>query len=116
MLEELSAFMDKHEFNTIADFQGHSVQFFTTHADLVRRQAEEKAAEKAMKVVTADEQWSGDDFVEQSDALGSRIASSGKSKMRRAKTQVLWLLRTKIQLAKDHCWKREGARGATAHD
>jgi dihydroorotate dehydrogenase subfamily 1 len=69
MLEELSAFMDKHEFNTIADFQGHSVQFFTTHADLVRRQAEEKAAEKAMKVVTADEQWSGDDFVEQSDAL-----------------------------------------------
>ena len=28
----------------------------------------------------------------------------------------LWLLRTKLQLAKDHCWKREGARGATAHD
>ena len=69
MCDELSAFMDKHNFSSISDFKGHSVQYFTTHADLVKRQAEAKAAKKSAKLVTADEQWSGDDFVEQSDAL-----------------------------------------------
>ncbi|MEM8679094.1 MAG: NAD-dependent dihydropyrimidine dehydrogenase subunit PreA [Planctomycetota bacterium] len=69
MKDELLAFMEKHKFASISDFRGHSVQFFTTHAELVRMQAEAKAAAKAKKVVTADEQWSGDDFVEQSDAL-----------------------------------------------
>ena len=69
MCEELLAFMEKHKFETISDFKGHSVQYFTTHADLVARQAAAKAAKKADKLVTADEQWSGDDFVEQSDAL-----------------------------------------------
>ena len=69
MCRELSEFMDKHEFQSISDFRGHSLQFITTHADLVRRQAEAKAAKKAGKMITADEQWSGDDFVEQSDAL-----------------------------------------------
>ena len=69
MCEELLAFMEKHNFEKISDFKGHSVQYFTTHADLVARQAAAKAAKKADKLVTADEQWSGDDFVEQSDAL-----------------------------------------------
>ncbi len=69
MCEELSAFMDQHEFTSIADFKGHSLKYFTTHADLVKRQAAAKAAKKASKMVTADEQWTGDDFVEQSDAL-----------------------------------------------
>lgn len=69
MCEALSAFMEKHQLESIADFKGHSLQFFTTHADLVKRQAKEKAAEKTRKVVMADEQWDGDDFVEQSDAL-----------------------------------------------
>lgn len=69
MRDELSAFMDQHGFSSIADFKGHSVQYLTTHAELVRMQAEAKAAEKAKKMITADEQWSGDDFVEQSDAL-----------------------------------------------
>ena len=69
MLDELAAFMDRHDFSTISEFKGHSVQFFTTHARLVELQAEAKAAERAKKMVTADEQWSGDDFVEQSDAL-----------------------------------------------
>ena len=69
MCDELAAFMDKHQFTSISDFKGHSVQYFTTHADLVRRQAAAKAAAKAKKMVTADEQWTGDDFVDQSDAL-----------------------------------------------
>ncbi len=69
MCEELLAFMEQHKFESISDFKGHSVQYFTTHADLVARQTAAKAAKQAKKMVTADEQWSGDDFVEQSDAL-----------------------------------------------
>lgn len=75
MCDELSAFMDKHHFNTIADFRGHSVQYFTTHAHLVELQAKAKADAKAAaarkKMVAKDAEWSGDDFVKQSDALGS---------------------------------------------
>jgi dihydroorotate dehydrogenase subfamily 1 len=71
MGEQLLAFMEKHRFETLADFKGRSLDFFTTHADLVRRQAERKAAQKAAarKVVSSDGEWSGDEFVRQSDAL-----------------------------------------------
>lgn len=68
--EQLLAFMEKHSFETLADFKGYSLDFFTTHADLVRRQRERKDARKAAaNVVTADGEWSGDTFVEQSRAL-----------------------------------------------
>ncbi len=78
MCEDLLAFMEKHGFETLDDFKGHSVQYFTTHADLVKRQAEARAAKKAAsqtddlsskKMVRDDAEWSGDDFVDQSDAL-----------------------------------------------
>ncbi|HXI73365.1 MAG TPA: NAD-dependent dihydropyrimidine dehydrogenase subunit PreA [Verrucomicrobiae bacterium] len=72
MCDELLAFMEKHKFATLADFKGKSLDFFTTHADLVKRQADRKAAQKAAtatKVVKADGEWSGDEFVKQSDAL-----------------------------------------------
>ena len=74
MCDQLLAFMTKHKFETLADFKGKSLPYFTTHADLVRRQGERKAAQKAAaaapkKVVTADGEWSGDSFVQQSDAL-----------------------------------------------
>jgi dihydropyrimidine dehydrogenase (NADP+)/dihydropyrimidine dehydrogenase (NAD+) subunit PreA len=73
MQDQLLAFMDKHKFERLEDFKGHSLQFFTTHADLVKRQAEARAAKKAeherKKVVRSDAEWKGDDFVKQSDAL-----------------------------------------------
>lgn len=67
----LSAFMDKHKFTSIDQFRGRSLQYFTTHADLVKRQAEAKAAEKAAAkgMVTKDAAWTGDGFVEQSRKL-----------------------------------------------
>ncbi|MCA9294319.1 MAG: NAD-dependent dihydropyrimidine dehydrogenase subunit PreA [Phycisphaerales bacterium] len=73
LCEQLSAFMDKHGFKTIEDFRGHALQYFTTHAALVERQREVKAAEKAAKagMVTKDTAWEGDKFVEQSDKLVS---------------------------------------------
>ncbi|MCX6970178.1 MAG: NAD-dependent dihydropyrimidine dehydrogenase subunit PreA [Verrucomicrobia bacterium] len=67
----LLAFMEKHKFETLADFKGRSLGYFTTHADLVRRQKERKDARKAGNVVHADGEWSGDEFVEQSQALSS---------------------------------------------
>lgn len=68
----LSEFMDSHGFKSIEDFRGKALPYFTTHADLVSRQAAAKAAQKAGKeVVTKDTQWSGDKFVEQSDNLVS---------------------------------------------
>jgi dihydroorotate dehydrogenase subfamily 1 len=72
MCEQLLAFMEKHKFETLADFKGKSLDYFTTHADLVKRQAERKAAQKAAaaaKVVKSDGEWSGDEFVKQSNAL-----------------------------------------------
>jgi hypothetical protein len=74
MQDELLAFMAKHKFETLADFKGKSLPYFTTHADLVKRQAERKAAQKAAaaagaKTVKSDGEWSGDEFVKQSDAL-----------------------------------------------
>jgi hypothetical protein len=72
MCEELLAFMEKHKFETLADFKGNALPYFTTHADLVKRQTERKAAQKAAaasKVVQADGEWSGSDFVKQSNAL-----------------------------------------------
>jgi dihydropyrimidine dehydrogenase (NADP+)/dihydropyrimidine dehydrogenase (NAD+) subunit PreA len=73
--DELLAFMDKHKFERLEDFKGHSLQFFTTHSDLVRRQAEARDAKrmeteaKKKSMITEDAQWDGDDFVKQSDAL-----------------------------------------------
>jgi hypothetical protein len=63
--------MERHKFETLSDFKGKSLEYVTTHAELVRRQAERKAAKKAatVKVVASDGEWSGDEFVKQSDAL-----------------------------------------------
>jgi dihydropyrimidine dehydrogenase (NADP+)/dihydropyrimidine dehydrogenase (NAD+) subunit PreA len=73
MAESLLAFMEKHNFETIDDFRGASLPYFSTHADLVQRQAKAKAEAKARRegMVQKDAQWSGDDFVEQSDKLVS---------------------------------------------
>ena len=71
MKDDLLSFMEKHKFETINHFKGHSLQFFTTHADLVKRQAEAKAAAKAkvQGMVVKDNEWKGDEFVKQSAAL-----------------------------------------------
>ena len=73
MKDALLAFMEKHGFETIDDFRGKTLPFFTTHSDLVRRQAEARAAKKAeadkKKMIKGDAEWTGDDFVDQSEAL-----------------------------------------------
>jgi dihydroorotate dehydrogenase subfamily 1 len=71
MRDELLEFMEKHQFETVSDFKGKSLDYFTSHSDLVRRQRERKAAQKAAaaKSVKSDAEWSGDSFVQQSDSL-----------------------------------------------
>jgi dihydropyrimidine dehydrogenase (NADP+)/dihydropyrimidine dehydrogenase (NAD+) subunit PreA len=71
MQDELAAFMDAHKFASITDFKGHSLQYFTTHHDLVARQAaaRRKAAPQAGQPIKADHEWRGDEFVSQSDSL-----------------------------------------------
>jgi dihydropyrimidine dehydrogenase (NADP+)/dihydropyrimidine dehydrogenase (NAD+) subunit PreA len=72
MCDELSAFMEQHKFRTLTDFKGLSLQYFTTHYDLVRRQAEArklKAAKPEGQPIKTDQEWRGDDFVRQSDSL-----------------------------------------------
>jgi len=73
LCDELLAFMARHQFETLADFRGKSLAYFTTHADLVQKQAARKAAQKAAadakKVVKSDTEWTGSEFVKQSDAL-----------------------------------------------
>ncbi|HWC60845.1 MAG TPA: NAD-dependent dihydropyrimidine dehydrogenase subunit PreA [Verrucomicrobiae bacterium] len=74
MCDQLLAFMEKHKFEKLSDFKGKSLDYFTTHADLVKRQAERKAAQKAAtaaKTVKNDAEWRGDDFVKQSQSLAS---------------------------------------------
>ncbi|MEM8875045.1 MAG: NAD-dependent dihydropyrimidine dehydrogenase subunit PreA [Planctomycetota bacterium] len=81
MIDELLEFMDKHGFETLDDFKGHALPYFTTHAELVRMQAESQekkraavaakaaAKEAAAAGITKDDKWDGDDFVKQSDEL-----------------------------------------------
>jgi dihydroorotate dehydrogenase subfamily 1 len=75
MLDQLAAFMERHKFESLADFKGHSLQYFTTHHDLVRRQAEARQAARKVTAgangqpIEADHQWRGDEFVKQTDAL-----------------------------------------------
>src|SRR5678815_4815729 len=65
--DELLGFMSKHKFETLSQFKGHSLQYFTTHADLVKPQAEAKALAKA--AVKKDDNWKGEEFVKQSESL-----------------------------------------------
>jgi len=74
MSEQLLAFMERHGFETIEDFKGKALPYFTTHADLVERQARAKAdkqaaREEAQRGITSDEAWDGDSFVKQSNDL-----------------------------------------------
>ena len=73
MCESLLAFMENHDFKTIDDFRGASIPYFSTHADLVERQAKAKAEAKARRegMIEKDAQWSGEDFVQQSNKLVS---------------------------------------------
>ena len=63
----MQAFMRDHDFNSIEEFRGHSLPYFTTHTELVRMQREAIAAKKKRVGLENDADWSGDGFVQQSN-------------------------------------------------
>jgi len=69
--EGLSAFMSRHGFRTIEEFRGRSLRYFTTHAELVRLQAERGVVPRTDDADAADGDsvWEGDRVTEQSERL-----------------------------------------------
>lgn len=66
----LQEFMKSHEFNSIEDFRGKSLPFFTTHTELVRMQREAIDAKRRQRVGLAnDAEWSGDGFVKEAEQM-----------------------------------------------
>ncbi len=63
----LAKFMLKHGFDTIDAFRGASLPYFTTHSELVQRQHAAKARRAA--ALRNDNEWSGENFVQQSQTL-----------------------------------------------
>ncbi|MBM3990987.1 MAG: NAD-dependent dihydropyrimidine dehydrogenase subunit PreA [Planctomycetes bacterium] len=59
LCQDLSAFMDRHGFASLESFVGQSLASFTTHADLVARQAAAKAGHRGQTNRDA-ETWRGD--------------------------------------------------------
>ncbi len=75
----LDAFMQRHGFSTIDDFRGRALARLTTHADLVRRQAQARAAAasslREVKPLSSDTQWRAESIVEQSRGLADETLS-----------------------------------------
>ncbi|EEF28534.1 dihydropyrimidine dehydrogenase (NADP(+)), chloroplastic [Ricinus communis] len=70
--DELKDFMKMHNFSSIEDFRGVSLDYFTTHTDLVRRQKEAIEQRKAVKRgLQSDKDWTGDGFVKESESMVS---------------------------------------------
>ena len=65
--QELSDFMDMHDFKTIQEFIGLALPSFTTHFDLVERQRKEKAGLSG-KTNQDGETWKGE-IDKETDAL-----------------------------------------------
>ncbi|XP_057459732.1 dihydropyrimidine dehydrogenase (NADP(+)), chloroplastic [Actinidia eriantha] len=69
---ELQDFMKMHNFSSIEDFRGVSLQYFTTHTDLVQRQKAAIQQRKAVrKGLQSDKDWTGDGFVKESESMVS---------------------------------------------
>lgn len=70
MIQELSEFMNRHGFESVTEFKGLSLPYMTTHTELVRMQREAIELKKKSKTgLGNDKEWSGDDFVQQSDSM-----------------------------------------------
>lgn len=73
--DDLLAFMNQHGFKTIEAFKGHSLEYITTHADLVRRQAEARGTGNNGHGTPADNEWRANDVVGQSRRLAGSTES-----------------------------------------
>lgn len=74
----LENFMEEHGFAHIEDFRGHSLQYFTTHADLVTRSNEAKAARALQS--QRDNEWGRKEISNYTSELTANEAGSRKDK------------------------------------
>lgn len=65
----LLAYLTEMKFNSITDFRGKALEYFTTHADLVERQRVAKRDRAGQR--SRDDEWSGEKIKEQTAALTS---------------------------------------------
>jgi dihydroorotate dehydrogenase subfamily 1 len=86
LCEGTLAWMQRQGFETLDDFRGHSLQYFTTHADLVarhdtaRRERRQAAAAAQMQregqaaaAASLDNAWEGDRLTQQTDDLSQPV-------------------------------------------
>jgi len=74
----LEEFMEEHGFETLDDFRGMSLEYLTTHHDLVERQVAAKRERAGLN--NRDQEWDGDQIQKQSDELTSEDEKSEKVK------------------------------------
>lgn len=65
----LQQFMAEHSFNSINDFRGESLAYFTTHADLVSKQKQAIDAKKKKTGLVNDTEWTGDSFTTEAESM-----------------------------------------------
>ena len=65
---ELQEFMGKHGFESIAEFKGMSLEYFTTHTDLVAEaEGGHREEEKSKVGIESDDKWTGEGFVAEAE-------------------------------------------------
>jgi len=67
LIDGLSAFMDQHGFKSVEEFVGKSLEYFTTHHDLVDRQRAAKLAKAGQR--NRDLEWGADNLAQKTDEL-----------------------------------------------
>jgi dihydropyrimidine dehydrogenase (NADP+) len=67
----LQEFMKRHKFESIEDFRGTSLPYFTTHKALYEMQQEAIAQKKARKGLKDDAEWTGEGFVRETETMVS---------------------------------------------
>ena len=67
----LQQFMKQHNFESLEDFRGASLPYFTSHSELVRMQRAAIAAKKARAGLDNDAAWTGDGFVKETESMVS---------------------------------------------
>lgn len=68
----LQAFMQRHDFQSIENFRGAALPYFTTHAELVKIQNKAKQERRAAKqALITDSDWTGDKFSKEAQSMVS---------------------------------------------
>ncbi len=74
MIGELEEFMTKHGFETIEDFRGHALQYFTTHYDLVEKQKVAREARAGQS--SRDNEWDRENITNHTSKLTANEAET----------------------------------------